>query len=321
MAGTWTTRATFLAERRKALRLSLAAPKQSAAELERHVNAFMEYAQQLGLSLDRQWVALDGEQPLAACTCIESPGNTAMLFLTAGGVLGASEAVIADLAHIACRFFGDSPLLFQALIAPEDDLNRRVLHRVGFTDLAVLHYLERAAGWNDAITPRPPAGFADGSLSWQTYEDTSSHCDFQRLILDTYRGSLDCPGLAGLRSIDDIIRGHQSAGRFDPRRWFLLRLDDAPVGVLLLNENPLRPALDLVYTGVHPDWRHRGLGRYLLLWAIAVTAEEEFAALTVAVDEANNPAREMYECHGFFHTAARRALIRPPASSLGTTEG
>ena len=321
MAGPWTIRATFLAERRKAMRLSLAAAKQSASELERHVNAFMAYAQELGLSLDRQWVALDGDQPQAACTCIESPGKTAMLFLTAGGVLGARSEVIADLARVACRYFGESPLLVQALIAPDDDQNRAALREAGFRDLAVLRYLERPTAWNDAVTPRPPAEFTDGSLVCQTYDDPGSHADFRRLILDTYTDSLDCPGLAGLRGIDDILLGHQAAGRFDARRWMLLRRGDTPVGVLLLNENPLRSALDLVYTGVHPRWRHRGLGRYLLSHAIALTAQGEYAALTVAVDEANAPAREMYERQGFIQTTARRALIRPPASSLGATEG
>ena len=42
------------------------------------------------------------------------------------------------------------------------------------------------------------------------------------LIEATYRDSLDCPALAGLRHIEDVMAGHKAAGLFSPHRWLLL---------------------------------------------------------------------------------------------------
>jgi ribosomal protein S18 acetylase RimI-like enzyme len=151
---------------------------------------------------------------------------------------------------------------------------------------------------------------AGRAIEWITY-DSRHHQAYADLIAATYEDSLDCRGLAGLRRIEDIILGHKSAGRFDPHRWLLLRCDGDAAGCILLGENPLRPALELVYMGVHPHFRRMNVGRYLLQHGLCLACSEDFTAVTLAVDQENIPALTLYRGVGFVETHCRLALIRP----------
>lgn len=174
---------------------------------------------------------------------------------------------------------------------------------------------DEAAGSSLPERTRTPAAAEPRTWRWITYAP-ERHREFADLILATYEASLDCPALSGLRHIDDIIAGHQAAGRFDPRRWLLLRNGDRAAGCILFAENPVRPALELVYMGVHPRERCHGVGTALLRAGLALARRERFDIVTVAVDEANEPALRLYRRHGFRQTTCRRALIRPPASTF-----
>ena len=63
----------------------------------------------------------------------------------------------------------------------------------------------------------PAAGFRLARITRRAV-----HALFAETILQTYRDSLDCPGLNGVRQIEDIIAGHKASGEFDPALWFLL---------------------------------------------------------------------------------------------------
>ena len=170
------------------------------------------------------------------------------------------------------------------------------------------------------ISPDPPpplAAWSLDSLQWRPYGD-ELYPLFAGILSDTYRDSLDCPRLTGLRTIDDIIAGHRAAGLFDPRRWWLLMRDDRPAGCILLTENPLRPALELAYMGVHPDHRRRGLAGLLLTYALGLAQRGGLEFITLAVDAANHPARRLYASFGFRETARRRAFVLPTPSSSST---
>ena len=49
----------------------------------------------------------------------------------------------------------------------------------------------------------------------ETYQP-ENHALFAAAIQESYRDTLDCPALSGLRDIEDVIAGHQSVGTFDP---------------------------------------------------------------------------------------------------------
>lgn len=299
---------------RTALRIVLAVRGQSEEELEQQVTVFIRFARELSLSLDRLWLATAQGRPIAACVCLESPGRTAVVLLPSGLAAPVEHRVLHGLVEAAAedrRAYGTR--LLQCLLEPGDDWNRSALRGAGFHDLATLLYLERPGRQtlSTAMNSLEPEG---RRWQWATY-DAECHGDFTELIAATYEDSLDCRGLSGLRDIEDIVAGHKTAGRFDPRRWFLLKREGAAVGCILFGENPVRSALELVYMGVHPRFRGRGIGRYLLTQGLARSQVQDFSAVTVAVDCENAPALALYSGCGFAETHRRRALIRVLDSS------
>lgn len=297
-------------ERRTALRLSLAAPHQSSGELENQVNGFIEHCRALSLSFDRQFVAEVNGRPVAACTCIAWPGRTGMVMLGPGRT-PALISTLVELVALAVRSSSDDDIrLFQSLPLTDDSAIEAALLGAGFSNLAVLHYLERTVDSIESLRPAPPRGFHACDLTFETYEECRLEA-WQALIHDSYDGSLDCPGLSGLRDMTDILDGHRGGGLFSPDHWLMLHHRGQPAGVMMLNAHPLRPVLEVAYTGVHPRLRGRGIGRYLVLKAFELAADNGYSAVTLAVDERNHPARAIYESAGFIFTGSRRAMIRP----------
>jgi ribosomal protein S18 acetylase RimI-like enzyme len=159
-----------------------------------------------------------------------------------------------------------------------------------------------------------PTALSGHEIEWMTYDEPRRQM-FTDLIVATYQDSLDCRGLSGLRCIEDIMLGHQAAGRFDPHRWLLLRCDGGAAGCVLFGENPVRPTLELVYMGVHPRFRRMGVGQYILRQGLSLARKEGFASVTLAVDAENAPALAMYKRAGFLQTHSRLAIIRPLRST------
>jgi ribosomal protein S18 acetylase RimI-like enzyme len=75
------------------------------------------------------------------------------------------------------------------------------------------------------------------------------------------------------------------------------------------------PVLELVYMGVMPAWRRRGVGTLLLRRALARCREVGAKEITVVVDVRNTPARRLYERFAFTTVAQREAhLYRWPTA-------
>jgi ribosomal protein S18 acetylase RimI-like enzyme len=193
--------------------------------------------------------------------------------------------------------------LGQALVDPHDQALEGALAGAGFTRMAELHYLH-AAPPADATLPVLPAGMA-----WVTYSD-AAHGLFGRAILESYRESLDCPALNGRRDVEDILAGHRATGVFDPAVWFVLREGETSLGVLLLSESLRGDAMELVYLGLAPAARGRGLAEVLMRQALGVTARRGSPRLCLAVDALNVPALKLYYRHGMQRAGSKVALMR-----------
>jgi GNAT superfamily N-acetyltransferase len=125
-------------------------------------------------------------------------------------------------------------------------------------------------------------------------------CEFRSVLQATYAGSLDMPELEGVRTLDDIIEGHRAAGRFAAERWWLGRihgkLDIA--AILLMAEVSGRDAWEVIYLGLTPAARGRGLGRSVIQQALEL-ARSHVRWIELAVDLRNTPALRLYEAAGF----------------------
>lgn len=193
--------------------------------------------------------------------------------------------------------------LIQTLLAPERaERTIAALERAGYALLATLAYMCRPI--SSADFARSP----EDEITWQPYTRLRHH-RFAETIDATYRGSLDCPDLAGLRTVHDSISTHKQTGRFQPRRWRLAVMGRSPVGVALVNE--LRGRGELVYLGLVPEARGQGVGRALIDRAIQDTAEMGLARLALAVDTRNEPAVRLYDSAGFTETHRRLAYFVP----------
>lgn len=281
--------------------LSLLLGSGGAGAGEEQVLDFLQFAAHRGIDLARMWVIASGGRVWWAMLPITSPGRTALLFtpsrrpegLDAGPLI---DAVCDDLAARGTH-------LAQVLLDPGDDPGRRLYAAHDFREMAELLYLQAPAPRSIAAVEPPP------SLWWQNYS-AQTHAAFAKAILESYQQSLDCPGLNGLRHVDDVIAGHKASGEFDPRFWFLLSERDLPLGVLLLGRVPRTDAAELVYLGLAPAARHRGLGDLMMRHALWAVREMGLSRLTLAVDSQNAPALRLYYRHGLQRIGSKFALMR-----------
>lgn len=195
--------------------------------------------------------------------------------------------VAAALAWLRAR----GSLLAQCLL-PDEDFHLAVpLARNGFTHTTGLSYLRHdlalTAGWLSG----------EDNLELTTY-DAANPAPFRVALAGSYEGTLDCPEVNGVRSIDEVIAGHQSQGRYDPSTWWLAWLDGVPVGVLMLVEDAPRE-WEIAYVGVVPCARRRGVARGLMRQALCHARMVEAVRLMLSVDDRNTPARRLYQELGF----------------------
>jgi ribosomal protein S18 acetylase RimI-like enzyme len=126
----------------------------------------------------------------------------------------------------------------------------------------------------------------------------------------TYEDTMDCPELCGLRETADVLESHRAAGRFDPAMWFIVYWHDQPHGCMLLNRAPESRSVELVYVGLSPELRGKGLASRLLRIGIN-RCRGAGDWLTCAVDRRNTPALWLYQRQGFLTVSERRAFVRP----------
>ena len=258
------------------------------------------------------WVALQGTHLVSAVLPLLSPGKTALMFAPMADPSPFFERATKRLTDALCdRAADEGVCLAQSLVDSIQLEAQRLLEACGFTRLAELIYLQGSAsrGLKEGIIPP--------HLEWRTYSP-QNHDLFARAILESYQESMDCPGLNGMRDIEDILAGHRATGEFDPATWLVLversevsALGPEPAGVLLLNRVPRAGVTELVYIGLSPPCRGNGLGDLLLRKALLVAAhQEDCPILSLAVDAANAPALKLYWRHGLRTITRRTAFFR-----------
>jgi mycothiol synthase len=208
----------------------------------------------------------------------------------------AAELVEAAMADLTARGYRLAQAVLDESAGPQagQDLTRGGMPRV-----AELLYLER-----DTATPMAPAGgltrgTPGPAFLWRPF-NADVEVEFRAVLEATYSGSLDMPELEGTRGLDDILDGHRAAGLFVPEHWRLGRIAGEPesAAVLLMAEVPGRDAWEVIYLGLTPAARGRGLGRAVLCHALEL-ARAHTPRLELAVDLRNTPAVHLYRDTGF----------------------
>ena len=202
--------------------------------------------------------------------------------------------------------------LAQALVEPAERLEQEALVHGGLLRLANLTYMERPVPDRNEFPEEP----LPRDVRLERYRPEHRET-LERLLVETYEDTLDCPGLAGLRAPADVVEGHIHSGIFRPQWWTIARRGDEAVGVALFNGSAGSSSIELVYLGLVPSARGAGLGGLLLRHGLRMIAGSRERNVVLAVDESNDPALGIYENHGFHRTIRRVAMVRSLAVDVG----
>jgi ribosomal protein S18 acetylase RimI-like enzyme len=238
--------------------------------------------------LAQLWGAFEGGRLVGCIWGERMPGKTALLWgpATSGDV--AREVAGDLLAGLLGGLKSADVHVVQAVLFPEDQELESLLGSHGFLPPVELLYL--------ISTATSKAGPAC-AIEFEPYRDDQL-ARLAGVIESTYDQTRDVPQLNGARCLDDVVEGYRQTGVFRASRWFFARHDGRDAGCLLLADHPHLDQLELVYMGVLPGFRRRGLGKQLLQRALEVTESLGRRNLILAVDAANTPALQLYRNAG-----------------------
>jgi mycothiol synthase len=289
--------------------------------------AFLERARTHGIDLTYFWASFPSSGGISqAALVVPQVGRTAMIFLSGPGprrpcgepVQQRADRIAVVKAAIegTDRLVGAGIQLFQALPAPQETWGVEAFSGAGMTRLGDLAYLRRPftmrgdgefGGWPRGVSVRPITRL----------EEDADRPALRRALARTYIETLDCPGLCELRSVDDVIESHKSAGSFDHAQWWLIEHEGEAEGCVLLSPSFETKSLELVYMGLGPALRGKGLARVALAFAIQRAQRLALDEISCAVDMINEPARAVYARLGFTEFARRIAFVCPSTSNPG----
>jgi ribosomal protein S18 acetylase RimI-like enzyme len=274
-----------------------------AEERDRRVRSALELVRSGELDENGLLVAPLGDGLAGVLVCLPVPGASALFWpprsLVDGDRTGREDRLIA---HALRWVRSRGAKLAQSLLTADEVTLAAPLERNGFRRVTRLWYL--ASDLNVPVsTLATPA-----RLEYCPYQPDRPAV-FHETLIRTYEGTLDCPEINGLRTIEEVIAGHKAQGRFDPSRWWLLLEVGQPVGVLLTTLMPESGDPDVSYVGIVPDSRRRGFGREVVLKVLFDAKAAGASRVTLSVDARNAPALRLYGALGFVPYDGREVYL------------
>jgi len=274
-----------------------------------------------GIDLSLIWGTLDRAadgRPVRArqvCLVVPGAGKSAAMVLSGPGAWpeAGEQAERVDALSTACRDLADPATLgretrlAQALPEPGEVWAVRAFLEAGFTKVGDLAYLKRSL--SDPL-PAAPEGWPEGVRARQVTRFEADRGAIIRALDRSYVDTLDCPELCGLRETADVLESHRATGAFDPALWWIVELGGEPHGCMLLSRAPEHQSVELVYLGLSPELRGRGVGKRLLDLGLSRLSGETAESVACAVDLRNTPALRLYGRAGFKEFSRRVALVR-----------
>ncbi len=255
------------------------------------------------------WVALRGSTLVGAIEAICQSGRTAYVRIPAT-VPGEPDDTCVGLVTAITQQLADTQQtdLAQSMLDVTATKAQASFQAAGYEYVAELLYLLWTAG-----TEVPPGFPSIPNLRLLPVSQCSPSV-LPEVIEATYRETLDCPALDGVRDMQDVLDGYRSVGQTGDRHWMLAFDGQRPVGCLLLAEHPANPesssqagTWELVYMGLIPGARGHGWGAALIQRAQQLVTEHQAEHLILAVDAQNRPALGHYLRAGF--TIGNRRLV------------
>jgi GNAT superfamily N-acetyltransferase len=246
------------------------------------------------------------------------PGKLAMV----GGIapacrLDSAEELrdTSELLRSLCDTVRDEVELIQAVTFPQEfeadfDLWRRRCYQLaGLKQVATLkqYSFDYSKQSEDRLVANQSAVPSQFSIQFEAWQ-AELHAELVRVVDQTYQGTFDVPELNGVRSTAATLDGYASAGwqRGTDRDWWLVRDGSQGIGCLLLCRHSSFLA-ELLYLGLIPEYRRRGLSKTILEYMLQWGSENGIKRILLAVDARNKPALRLYERMGFEATGTAEA--------------
>ena len=233
-------------------------------------------------------------------------------------------------------------VLAQSLLEQRETDAGEALMTAGFARLGELVYMRRGLpksgpgrALDQAGNPVWPEGLRVRSIKELEREgQTRAQIDawLGEALDRSYVDTQDCPELCGMRAMADVLDSHRCVGVFDPSLWWLVfDRQQRAMACLLLTACPEQDSVELVYLGLAPEVRGRGLGSMLLLFGLrrlydgpmattpmgASTRIAGTGGMTCAVDSRNASAVKLYRRAGFERFGVRVPYVRPLGQKNG----
>jgi GNAT superfamily N-acetyltransferase len=203
-------------------------------------------------------------------------------------------------------------LVAQGLPEAGERWTAEALRDAGFTTVGTLSYMRRAIG-DRTGGPAGPTVWPEGVevVALSKLDPSLWDATLVSALDRTYVDTLDCPELCGMRTTPDILASHRATGEFDPSLWWVFLVRGEAHGCLLLTRCPEQRSLELVYLGLSPLLRGKGLsGAALWMGIQAARADCVGWNVACAVDQRNAPALKVYGRLGFRTFSERTAMVR-----------
>ena len=279
---------------------------------------FLAGARAAGYDLSNMWCTIDPADPKSrireVCLTIEGPGKTAMCFASgpeSGQALDDRASERGFLLRTLVEHLSPERVsLAQALPEPHELWAMRAYEEAGFRHAGELAYMELELAGRGRKRPPEPAHWPEGVRTRCVKNaETTDRSHLLSVLESSYIDTLDCPELCGLRATEDVLASHLATGVFDPSLWTLAFEGDEPIGCSLVSLIPENGSAELVYIGLAPSGRRRGLGRALLEHAITELHRRKIERLVCAVDQRNVPAVRLYKSLDFQVFSSRSAWV------------
>ncbi|HWB11344.1 MAG TPA: GNAT family N-acetyltransferase [Pirellulales bacterium] len=210
------------------------------------------------------------------------------------------------LAHALAELESKNVAMVQCLALTDASSDAQRLRRAGFEHSCDLLYLVSQKG-------SFPSTSAGADLTFVPVEPTKLD-HLAKLVERTYEGTLDCPAMDRRadhrRDCRDVLEGYRATCRGDLSHWFVVLCGAEEVGCLLLACDDRGQSWELVYMGIVPAARGRGLGIELVRHAQWLVARRSGERLVLAVDAANEPALNIYAAAGFLAWDKRSVFLK-----------
>jgi ribosomal protein S18 acetylase RimI-like enzyme len=148
----------------------------------------------------------------------------------------------------------------------------------------------------------------DREWSYRTVHETDAH-DLAILLYSAFRGTIDDEGEAfegAVREIEKTLAGDY--GQLLTDCSFVIAQGEFLVSACLISWYKPTDSPFVVFTMTRPEFKEKGMARFLLKRSINALMDQGYSQLTLIVTRGNEPAQNLYESLGFRELPAHKSL-------------